>query len=280
MKNLSELNLDEKKVIIFDLDGTLIDSIGVWNMTDHKMIKIYAGKEIDEDFIQTDRDRFFHENISSKDIYLDYFSYLIEKYGFSITNPNKVSIIRGNMANAILGNDIGFKEGAVDLIFKLKEAHKVLALATSSSAKQLEVYYKDNQKMLSQMNILDTFDLIIKKEDVKNMKPDPEIYIKIINYCGVTPKECLAFEDSYTGVLAATRAGIEVVNIYDKYADLDRDKINAITDYSIKSYEVFTNKKAKEIYFTPPETRDGVKRMIKKTIDANIIRNPYNYIAK
>ncbi len=51
--------------------------------------------------------------------------------------------------------------------------------------------------------------------------------------------ECLIFEDSYTGVLASNNAGIEVVNIYDKYADLNRDKINESTDYSINNYKEF-----------------------------------------
>ena len=46
-------------------------------------------------------------------------------------------------------------------------------------------------------------------------------------------------EDSYTGVLAAKKAGIEVVNVYDKYADIDRDNINKETDYFIKNYQEF-----------------------------------------
>ena len=50
-------------------------------------------------------------------------------------------------------------------------------------------------------------------------------------------EECLIIEDSYTGVLASKNAGIEVINIYDKYADVERDKINSITDYSINSYK-------------------------------------------
>ncbi len=47
------------------------------------------------------------------------------------------------------------------------------------------------------------------------------------------------FEDSYTGVLASKNAGIECVNVYDRYADLDRDKIETIADYSIKNYREF-----------------------------------------
>lgn len=93
--------------------------------------------------------------------------------------------------------------------------------------------------MLEQMNIVEVFDLITRKEDVKNKKPNPEIYNKIMQYYNASPNECLIFEDSYTGVLAGKNAGIEVINIYDKYADLDRKKINEVTDYSIEGYQEF-----------------------------------------
>ena len=68
------------------------------------------------------------------------------------------------------------------------------------------------------------------------------------------PSECLIFEDSYTGVLASKNAGIEVVNIYDKYADLDRDKINAIADYRIDNYRQFINF-LEHTYANPDEVR-------------------------
>ena len=47
MKNLSQLDLKEKKYIIFDMDGTLNDSIGVWNITNQKLIHKYSGETID-----------------------------------------------------------------------------------------------------------------------------------------------------------------------------------------------------------------------------------------
>ena len=88
MKKLEDLDLKNKKIIIFDLDGTLIDSIGVWNMTDQHLIKEYSGKDADLDTIQADRDNFLNNNPSS-DIYIAYCRYLIQKYGMSIEDPNE-----------------------------------------------------------------------------------------------------------------------------------------------------------------------------------------------
>ena len=73
-----------------------------------------------------------------------------------------------------------------------------------------------NKNMLNKMCIKKVFDIITTKETVKKKKPDPEVYSIIMNCFNVNPSECLIFEDSYTGVLAAKNAGIEVINIYDK----------------------------------------------------------------
>lgn len=93
MKPLNKLKLKEKKYIIFDMDGTLIDSIGVWNMTDQKLIEEFSGIIMDLDDIQAERDTFLHTNQDS-DIYLEYCEYLIKKYNFNIQDANKLLKIR------------------------------------------------------------------------------------------------------------------------------------------------------------------------------------------
>lgn len=240
MKNLNQLNLKDKKYIIFDMDGTLIDSIGVWNTTDQRLIEEYGGVYIGLDDIQSERDAFLHSNQDS-DIYLAYCEYLIKKYNFNVQNAEQLLKIRWDKSGEVLEKEMDFKPNVVELILKLKDLGFTLVLATMTTQVQLDIYSKKNKRMLEQMNIAEVFDLITRKEDVKNKKPDPEIYNKIMQYYNATPNECLIFEDSYTGVLAGRNAGIEVVNIYDKYADLDRDKINEISDYNIKNYSEFVN---------------------------------------
>lgn len=238
MQRLDALNLKGKRYIIFDMDGTLIDSIGVWNKTDQKLIEEYARVSNDLDSIQLERDAFLHSNQDS-DIYLAYCEHLIKKYDFSIHNAEELLRIRWDKSGEILEREIDFKPDVPELITKLKRLGFTLILATMTTQVQLDIYSKKNQKMIKQMDISKVFDFIIKKEDVKNKKPDPEIYNIIMKHYNARPNECLIFEDSYTGVLASKNAGIEVVNVYDKYADLDRNKINAITDYSILNYREF-----------------------------------------
>ncbi|MCI8346774.1 MAG: HAD family phosphatase [Bacilli bacterium] len=239
MKKLDELKLEDKKYIIFDMDGTLIDSIGVWNRTDQKLMEEYGRITIDLDIIQKQRDEFLNSNPKG-DSYLTYVEYLIKKYGLSI-NAEELLKVRWDISNKILEKEMDFKPGSVELILKLKSLGFTVVLATMTTQVQLDIYSNKNKKMAEQMCINKDFDLIIRKEDVKYKKPHPEIYNKIVEYYHTTPNECLIFEDSYTGVLAANKAGIEVVNIYDKYADIDREKIDDITDYKIDSYDEFTD---------------------------------------
>lgn len=238
MKNLSDLQLKDKKYFIFDMDGTLIDSIGIWNKTDQKLIEKFGNKTIDLDQLQIKRDDFHHRN-KEYDTYLAYCNFLIQKYNFTIKDAAELLKLRWDISGKILEREIDFKPNVVDLILKLKRLGFKLALATMTTKAQLDIYSKKNKKMIKQMNIEEMFDFITKENDVQNKKPHPEIYNKIMQHYNVSPSECLIFEDSYTGILASKKAGIEVVNVYDKYADVNRKEIDEIADYKIMSYKEF-----------------------------------------
>ena len=234
MKALSELDIESKKVIIFDLDGTTIDSIGMWNLTDYTMIKRYGGGEVPLKVIQDDRDYFLHNNPVGN-IYVGYCNFLIQKYKLSIHDPSILSDERRDEYAILFENEVEFKPHAAELILKLKEVGKTLVLATMTTLTQLGIYSR-SKKLIPVLNISEAFDKITTADMVKKKKPDPEIYKNVLTLCNVSPEECLVFEDSLTGVKAASDAGMEVVNIYDKYSDKDQDAINEIADYAITDY--------------------------------------------
>ena len=254
MKKIKDLDLNNKKYMIFDMDGTLIDSIGVWNQTDQRLIKEYGKVEVCLEEIQKERDAFLHR-MEDSDIYVSYCDYLIQKYCLSIRNPKELLKRRWDISGKILEEEMDFKEDVVELIFLLKELGFILILATMTTQVQLDIYTKKNKKMVSKMNISEVFDFITRKEDVKRKKPNPEIYLTIMEHYQAKVSECLIFEDSYTGVLASKQAGIEVVNIYDSYADVEREKIDSITDYQIACYRDFINFVESVSQLTPKKRR-------------------------
>lgn len=67
--------------------------------------------------------------------------------------------------------------------------------------------------ILKKLDLLDFFSAIICQEDVKNPKPDPEGYLLAINLLKVNARNCIAIEDSDTGVLAARSAGLQIIRI-------------------------------------------------------------------
>lgn len=233
-----------KKVIIFDMDGTLIDSMGIWNKTDEDLIKRFTNKTVDEFFKENNiqskdigqlRDRLLAE-FKSGDIYLQYCSWLKERFN---TNKTAEEILktRWEISNKLLMSEVDYKKDADILLKKLKEAGFILALATTTPKSRLDLY----RKILKKVNIDEIFSVILSKEDVVHKKPDPEIYNKILEKLNVKPEKCIVVEDALIGVQSAKNAGIEVINMYDKYADADREEIDKLTDYKVKNFKELIN---------------------------------------
>jgi len=106
-------------------------------------------------------------------------------------------------------------KGSNKLIQKLKEMGASLALVTSAMP------FKVN-KALGDLNILNCFDVIVTADMIKSGKPDPSCYLLAAEKLGVSPDECIGFEDSLAGLTAMSKAGMYAiaVNDFDKDEEL------------------------------------------------------------
>lgn len=228
-KKLANLEL-----VIFDLDGTLIDSNGANNHLDVELARS-LGEDKTSNEILLERDEFFKKN-NIGDIYLNYCEYLKTKYK---SNLSKEEILqyRRNLSKKISKN-IKYKPDADKIIKYLKDNKIKIALGTVSRRETLDIYVNENENIKSKCNLQEYFDFIVTKDDVKLKKPNPEVYNKIIEKFNISDlSRCVVIEDSLTGVLTAKNANLDVIVIYDKYSDNDRNKINELADYNVVDFK-------------------------------------------
>ena len=179
------------KAIIFDFDGLIIDTESVW---------FEAYKEVLVDYeIKLTLEK-FSEVVGTHDDVL--FSYIEENCSIPFDRESlesKVSaLVQVKLRDAVL------RESVEDYLLAAKQAGLKIGLASSSSRAWVEGFLK-------QMNIYDYFEVIKTKEDVSDVKPDPELYLKAIEALGIEATEAVAFEDSLNGLLAARKAGLHCV---------------------------------------------------------------------
>lgn len=240
-KKLSCLDL-----VIFDLDGTLIDSNGVHNYLDIELVRSLGENKNSEEILQ-ERDLFFKNN-NIGDIYLNYCEYLKTKYK---SNMSKEEILqyRRDLSKKI-SKDIKYKPDADKMIKYLKSQNIKIALGTVSRRETINIYINENENIKNKCDLQEYFDFIVTKDDVKLKKPNPEVYNKIIEKFNISDlSKCIVIEDSLTGVIAAKKANLDVIVVYDKYSDKDREKINELADYNVADFkkliELFKKSKMK-----------------------------------
>lgn len=226
-----------KEVIIFDLDGTLIDSVNMHNEIYATLVKNTAGKIIHPDQIQDDWDEFIHTN--KEDVHDGFLIFLNEKYNNGRYDLAEMKSLHKKIESDYIENRVGYKEYAKEVLELLKEKSFKLVLATISPRSILDIYNAKNKKMTSEFRLYDYFDLVLSYDDVKNRKPDPEVYLTALNKMDTQNYKCLIIEDSLEGVKAANSARIEVLNIVDKNMYNTQEQIDRLSTYKMNSLKEF-----------------------------------------
>lgn len=227
MKKLNKEVIENKRVIIFDLDGTLIDSIEIWNKIDKKILKKYK-VNVTSKQIEQIRNNYLLKNTSGE-IYKEYYKYLIEKYNLKV-ELDTLYKERLKLTNSYLSK-IKPKKNVLEILKKLKHKSYLLVLATATTNNELEIY-RTNRYM---KHLLYYFDLLVTSDDVKEKKPNPEIYKYIMNKIKFPKNKYIVIEDSLIGLKSAKNIGIEKVYLENDNSLKDLNKIKKISEYNIQS---------------------------------------------
>lgn len=124
---------------------------------------------------------------------------------------------------------------------KLQQSGIQTAITTTTSFSNIQRYQQNNSLINSKLNFAKDFNLILTRENVQNIKPHPEVYLKALEFFNLQPEECLIIEDSIIGIEAANQAGIQVAAIYDQYSEHEMTEIKAKADYFVQDFKTLLN---------------------------------------
>ena len=202
---------------IFDLDGTLLDSMDVWHKVDIEFLQ-KRGITVPSDYADAIISKTFTEAAV----------YTIRRFNLSCSVEG---LMRewNDMAAFAYGNTVQLKPHAKEFLATLRKRGKKLAVATSLSPELLELPLRNH-------DIYDMFDVICTTEEAGKGKSHPDVFLLAAEKLGVQPCNCIVFEDILAAVKSAKSTGMTVCAVYDKSSDADWEQIKITADYAIVDF--------------------------------------------
>lgn len=179
--------------VLFDMDGTLIDSEHYWLSSEQELAESWGGKWTSED----------GEKLIGMSLY-ESTQLIKEKIGIDMT-PLQITDLLTDSVVAKLEQEIVWRPGVLELMQDLRDKGIKTALVTMSMRRMAD----------SVANRLPSgaFDVIVAGDEVVHGKPHPEPYLKAAELLGVNISDCIALEDSITGLTSAEASGAIAIGI-------------------------------------------------------------------
>lgn len=217
---MKTLNLKDIKGIIFDLDGTLVDSMWIWRQVDIDFLE-KRGIHLPEDLQKSIEGKSFTETAH----------YFKERFDL-IETIEEIQDEWNEMARLFYRERIPLKNGVLAFLEKAHANHIQMGIGTSNSRELL-------LEVLKAHDIESYFKTIRTSCEVEKGKPFPDIFLKVAEDMGLAPEQCLVFEDTHAGIMAAKSAGMQAVAIYDELSEPYTDVIKQHADHYIDDFMVF-----------------------------------------
>ena len=206
------MKLSEIKGVIFDLDGTLVDSMWMWKAIDIE----YLGKrglDCPEDLQKKIEGMSFSETAV----------YFKERFHL----PDSLEEIKAEWTRMSLDkyeHQVPLKPGAGRFLRFLKDHNIPMGIATSNGQAMVD-------GVLDALKIRPFFDSVATACEVKAGKPAPDIYLYVAGKLGVKPEDCLAFEDVPAGIQAGKAAGMRVIAMADEFSRAMEEEKRRLADF-------------------------------------------------
>ena len=203
---------------IFDLDGTLVDSMWIWETVITRSLEkrnIPPDKSLEEKF----RDMTFTQSAQ----------FVVEAFHINET-PQALMDDWNSIIFDDYKNHIRLKPGAYEYIKKLKNQGIKLAIATSNFKEAVEA-------VLSSNGVWADFSFVITSDEIGKNKSFPDIYLSCAKALNTLPENCMVFEDILLACSTAKKAGMQVTGVYDQMSAQDRSKMEELCNRYIVSFE-------------------------------------------
>lgn len=189
-----------QKGFIFDMDGTMFDTEGI-SLDAYDTVGEMFGIRLSE----TEKLGFL--GLPSEKIAQRFYTLFGEDFDWQAFRKKKMEV-----QNAVIAEiGVPIKAGLFEMLQYAKENHILCAVATSTSAERA-------MPLLAGAGVLDAFGAVICGDQITRGKPNPDIFLRAAEELGLSPEECVVFEDSRNGILAAKAAGMFSILIPDKIA--------------------------------------------------------------
>lgn len=194
----------------FDLDGTLLDSNGVWLDIDIEFLGQQGISPVPEDYTEF----VTHNSFNASAVYTR------ERFGFSMSTREIVTAWQ-NLARDHYANHLPLKPGAKELLEALKRKGEKLAVLTSCMPHLCAAALKRH-------GIHDLFHSIHYSHLIDIEKSEPELFRTVARLEGLVPSQCILFDDSPDYLAAAKDAGWQVWGVQDPLFDYRAQEITSI----------------------------------------------------
>lgn len=212
------MEMKKTDAIIFDMDGVIIDSEPIWSKAEKEVFSAVGVKLTNELCRQT-------ATMTTSEVT----NFWFERFPWPKHSLEEIE----NRVIDCVGSLIQQRGAAIDgireTIHHLKNKGFKIGLATNSPFRLIPV-------VLEKIGIQHCFDAVCSSEHEKQGKPHPDVYISISKKLGVEPENCIAIEDSITGIKAAKQAGMQVVALVMEKMETDKKKY-ALADKIITHYD-------------------------------------------
>lgn len=216
--------LEQIDAVIFDMDGTLIDSMWVWTSIDADYIRRYHLTPPEN----------FHKQMEGMS-YTETAEYFLRCFP---QLPHTVEELKKDWYESAVDkytHEVQMKDGVREFILELRRRRLRIGIATSNDRRLVE-------DTLAALQIAECFDTITTSCEVKKGKPAPDVYLDVAAKLQTPPERCLVFEDVPMGILAGKNAGMKVCAVDDSFSRTQDETKRDLADYYIHNYhEILTH---------------------------------------